>query len=98
MAGCAGWAVAGGHLPKGSVMDRVNTRIAHNHYVTCCFREGFTKGTGLHDSPTPPLGHHRDPVSGPALPSAGGAVSGITHGHSVSMQKGQSSIYITNKP
>lgn len=24
-----------GHLPKNFVTDRVNTRIAHNNYVTC---------------------------------------------------------------
>lgn len=81
LAACAGWAVAGGHLPKSSVIDGVNIRIAHNHYVTCCFREGFTEGTGLHGSPAPPWCHHRDPVSGPPFLSTGGVVSGIAHGH-----------------
>lgn len=37
LAGYVGWAVAGGHLPKNFVMDRVNTRFAHNNYVTCSY-------------------------------------------------------------
>lgn len=37
LAGYAGWAVAGGHLPKNFVMGRVNTRAAHNNYVTCSY-------------------------------------------------------------
>lgn len=39
-----------GTCQESCVMDGVNTRIAHSHYVTCCFREGFTKGSGLHGS------------------------------------------------
>lgn len=49
-------------------------------------------------SPWLPLCHHRDPVSGPPLLSTGGVVSGISHGHSVSLQRGQCRIHINNKP